>query len=722
MPQTLLLDDFLTRLWKEGPQGTPFTWLIGAGMSYSAGIPLAVDVSRRLILFEHLTTTDTPPPWPQRDTTGSPYSAQNLDDFLKWYDERDRERVNGTGNGEFARLRKESENWLRSRDGFEDVVPENPQCYPLLFKKILLSPILHHHVLTTLIGRAHGVNLAHLGLAGLLRDHHEWGHTVFTTNFDDLLLKALLTLNHTARVFGEMKSQDSPDNRPTYPQIVHLHGRHTGYRLLNTSEQLSRTDESLQQAFVSHLGNSHLIVLGYSGWDDLGMRTLKRWLDHEGLLKGDLFWVPWKSEATILDPIRDFLKQCPRGRVHVIENKAKDLDADSFMLAMCNGINRRNGGFEPYRREIIEFAQKQHKFTLDQLAAHPGFDPLQAVKLTEDAVKHCIVGTPAKARELIADAKRRVKGADIPDAARAATQLWVGVTEMMLGDHVAARDTLAEALPRWDRVDDAQEHPGASKASNLLALGESYLQLALLTEANDLLGRAAWQFQQDGDAVGHGIASKSHAEAALRSGKTAKARDLLDKGWENLREAPEVVRADAHRLSGDIARVVNELGRAETHYRSALELFRSAGDELGIANTLKALGDVALKANADEAADLYEQAGEVYDRIGSALGRALVEHAQGDVHARREEWAAALSRYERAEAAYARGENRHARCNALADLLVCRKEMAAEHGSEGIDELAGNLKTLAKASRNGYAWDVLIEYNYVDPKMEKYVP
>ena len=322
------LSEFLRRLRIEGPKPR-FTWLVGAGMSASSGIPLATEISSQIILFEYLINyilfENLKNPIPSiADTDLSYNNSKGLTAFFDWYEES-----KATENPWFKELLENSCYWLRQQEGFKDSAIDSPETYQKLFNRFFQSTTTHHHFLTNIVNRRRGVNLAHLGLAGMLRDHPEWGHTVFTTNFDDLLLEAIYSLNYTARIFGDLELQsetDSPSLEPTYPQIVHLHGRHTSYRLLNTPDQISIIDPSMQRAFEKHIAESHLVVVGYSGWNDLVMRTLK---NNPLMLKGTLFWVPYRDQTTVREEVKKFLHSLPPNKAVIIEDRDNPIDADS---------------------------------------------------------------------------------------------------------------------------------------------------------------------------------------------------------------------------------------------------------------------------------------------------------------------------------------------------------------------------------------------------------
>lgn len=395
------LKSFLSRLERDitTDRPIPFTWLVGAGFSVSAGIPLAKEVSHILVLYEFIGRNKKDDF--ANDLSGFGYDQKQLKSYLDWY-----YKIKIDDSEKLETLIQEAYKWLNSFDNFQNITKDSPECYQALFTHLLNNTTDHHYFLTNLIKRVNGINVAHIGLAGLLRDHPKWGHTVFTTNFDDLLLKAILSLNHTARIFGEIKSQEIPDTTPSYPQIVHLHGRHTGYNLLNTKDQVETWyDSKLRDAFAKHISGTHLLIVGYSGWDDMVMQTLKNWNDNnDGLIKGNLYWVPYKNETYLEDKVKDFLNNCPNLKAFVINSTESDLNADSFILSLCNSINKNNGSFAFFRKDILETAKEQHKFILEQLDEYPDFNPKTALRLLEEAKKKIEEAEISKSTELLDEA------------------------------------------------------------------------------------------------------------------------------------------------------------------------------------------------------------------------------------------------------------------------------------------------------------------------------
>ncbi len=706
MENIRLIQDFIKRLQIEGHRGTPFTWLIGAGMSFSSGIPLAKGVSQRIILFEFLAHREFKP-W-DNSNDNLTYDS-DLEPFFEWYENSELSKCQN-----FKALSRHSIEWLKGQRGFdENIDPDSPQCYPLVFKHLLQNSTTHHLFLTKLLGRTKGINLAHLALAGILRDHPEWGHTVFTTNFDDLLLKALLTLNHTARVFGDLESQDIPVFSPTYPQIVHLHGRHTGYRLVNTIEQMALIDQKIQRGFIDLIRNSHLIVLGYSGWDDFVMKTLNGWRANHGLIKGDLFWVPFESEENILPQAMDFFEECPPGRVHIIVDEKRELHADSFMLTLCHALNRKNGGFAPYRKGIIDFASRQHAFTLNQLIDFKDHNPCYAVKQAKEAIKKCVNHSKDEAEKLIEESKIRISAEDLPSIIRGQAYWLLGIAEMLLHKYSEAINSLNQSLTLLNGESTSSfDDIKYNKAANFRALGEAYLRLGNIRQAKDFLRQADTLSKKEGDYFGFALAKKLLSEIELKEGSVDAAKFKIEDGLKKLpEETPEYVRADFYRISADIYLLKKLTESSKSDYQKALSIYKKFEDFLGIATVTKGLGDCFVASNDyDSAKDYYERSYDIYSDNNDKLGCANIKAAYGGLDLEQGNIESAISHFEESLRLYQEAKSIHGECNAKTSLLICYTKLSTEtdfNKSCEIIKLSNEIKNIIDTSCNGYALEEL---------------
>ena len=110
----------------------------------------------------------------------------------------------------------------------------------------------------------------------------------------------------------------------------------------------------------------------------------------------------------------------------------------------------------------------------------------------------------------------------------------------------------------------------------------------------------------------------------LTSGKEALA--AAQKAGDRLGEANTL------RAIGDVLQFLKQSQEALNRYETAIEIYRQVGARLGEANTLKAIGDVLqFLDQRQEALNRYETAIEIYRQVGDRLGEANTLKAIGDV-------------------------------------------------------------------------------------------
>ena len=101
-----------------------------------------------------------------------------------------------------------------------------------------------------------------------------FGSAVLTTNFDPLL--EVSVLKHGGRFYRTVLHDDGHLGQTVAEgtHIVHLHGYWFGYDTLHTPQQLVQPRPRLKRSLARVLEASTLVVIGYSGWDDVITRTL----------------------------------------------------------------------------------------------------------------------------------------------------------------------------------------------------------------------------------------------------------------------------------------------------------------------------------------------------------------------------------------------------------------------------------------------------------------
>ena len=700
MARLIEMDDFINRLQAEGPI-VPYSWLIGAGMSVSAGIPLARTVSELIILFQYIMTELKKRPWDHENLSRITY-AKDLTEFFNWYDTQDKD---------FPTLLMDSITWIGQIDGFENISPKDTRCYSLLFEKVLLSNISSRQFLTTLVNRVKGVNLAHLALAGIMRDYPEWGHTVFTTNFDDLLLKAILTLNHTCRIFGEFDSKDQPSDRPTYTQIVHLHGRHTGYRLINTEKaqaNVNLNNPELLSSFLSQLNNSHLIVLGYSGWDDLVMKTLKNWPKERNLLRGSLIWVPYMSEDSILPETREFLDSCPSDRVFIVVNSKKPLDADRFMVAIADALNEESNGFVSYREGVIVNAEAQHSFLFEQLKMFPEHDPYHVLIEIEEIWDKLKQKDLHEVRVRIKKAHQKINYDDIPFTLKAKSLLEIGRIYLVMGDYPISRQCLIESLALWSRDRaEIQEEAIQEKANVLRALAELSLIEGKLEEGLTHCLRALNRYRRVGDTNGVGFISRIMSEISAKEGKLKKAMNLAVQSYNAFEESANNYGLGISLFAqGQISILTKNIKDASKFLEESLGFFDAVCPTKYQGKICLYLAHIKMaECLYEEGWQLAQQSLEFFHLNNDSLGLANFESFCGDFFFSSKDFEKSLVHYIEAESHYRDLGLKHGITNSLADQILVYRERPFDEDNMLLN--IENLKTELSICENPYALRIL---------------
>jgi tetratricopeptide (TPR) repeat protein len=107
--------------------------------------------------------------------------------------------------------------------------------------------------------------------------------------------------------------------------------------------------------------------------------------------------------------------------------------------------------------------------------------------------------------------------------------------------------------------------------------------------------------------------------------------------------------ANTLKALGDLAMRTDDLKEAKDRYEKALAIQQEIDAKLGEANTLKALGDLAMRTDdLKEAKDRYEKALAIHQEIDAKLGEANTLQALGDLAMRTDDLKEAKDRYEKA--------------------------------------------------------------------------
>lgn len=234
-------------------------WLLGAGISASAGIPTAWDM---IWEFKQLLFAS------QRKV-----SLASVADLSNAAIRRKiQAHIDSSGFMPKARARDEYAAM------FEAAFPSEADRRAYIDSKIVgAKPSYGHMALATLMQ----ANLTRL---------------IWTTNFDPLVADAC------ARVYGSTGSLstvalDAPDQAEQligagrWPIEIKMHGDFRSQRLKNTTDELRHQDSRIRQLLIVTCLRYGLVVAGYSGRDESVMDSLEEALQHSGAFPAGLFWL-----------------------------------------------------------------------------------------------------------------------------------------------------------------------------------------------------------------------------------------------------------------------------------------------------------------------------------------------------------------------------------------------------------------------------------------------
>src|SRR5690606_32005265 len=115
-------------------------------------------------------------------------------------------------------------------------------------------------------------------------------NTVWTTNFDDLIEKAISKLDISCQVVSPENAKSVQNYRNDIPTVVKLHGDFRYDALQNTDEELQQLEENLHNYFLQAATQRGLLVVGYSGSDESVLQTLEKALEKPNAFPKGLIW------------------------------------------------------------------------------------------------------------------------------------------------------------------------------------------------------------------------------------------------------------------------------------------------------------------------------------------------------------------------------------------------------------------------------------------------
>ncbi|MFM1356545.1 SIR2 family protein [Yersinia enterocolitica] len=209
--------------------------------------------------------------------------------------------------------------------------------------------------------------------------------SIFTTNFDTLIEESLnkRNIDYIAYIFdNDGKLENSHVRNENAIKIIHLHGTWNRSDTLHTSDQLTARRDNLKNSIKKIISNNKLLVIGYSGWDDIFIESLKE-IIHERTTKFDILWSFYgDNEKKIKSDNKKLLDAATpaiqRGRFRAYKN----IDIRNFFEELKTKIDNeftfkinktnKNGELEKQNKKNKQTQTQVHlqKFMLEKQPAH----------------------------------------------------------------------------------------------------------------------------------------------------------------------------------------------------------------------------------------------------------------------------------------------------------------------------------------------------------------
>jgi len=261
------------------------------------------------------------------------------------------------------------------------------------------------------------LNTAHLLIAQLMVNRRV--STVLTTNFDDLLVRALqLYLEVPAILDGSGTSQLKTSS--PFLQVAHLHGKLNSYRQRHTAAEVNEAVAGFDVFLRQAIEDFGLVVIGYRGGNEAPMRALYEALEARGA--GPARGLYWASYENSFDDLSDGAK-----RLLALKDTywIRGADADRFLESLCAspalglGLPRfieDLGRFYQRVRSILPQEVRERQERLQRLAKPPMVERPSGEDGRWEEGASLPVAIPSEAVQLLSAATDRWKSGDLKGA------------------------------------------------------------------------------------------------------------------------------------------------------------------------------------------------------------------------------------------------------------------------------------------------------------------
>jgi SIR2-like domain len=165
---------------------------------------------------------------------------------------------------------------------------------------------------------------------------------IFTTNFDPLIELALEELGFVAKTINiplDSPISTSVKRRKSEIDVFHIHGYWRRSSTLHRPQQLLAPRPYLQQSIQRHLDHTHLVVMAYSGWDDVFTGALVNCLI-DANFNGSVSWCFYDADPTVARARNEAIIE--RLMPGVLQGKVSfycGIDCHTFFDGLANPLN-----------------------------------------------------------------------------------------------------------------------------------------------------------------------------------------------------------------------------------------------------------------------------------------------------------------------------------------------------------------------------------------------
>ena len=236
---------------------------------------------------------------------------------------------------------------------------DNP--YSHYFEECYPDPLVRKEFLTNLV-RDKKPSIGFLCLAALVESKKL--NVVWTTNFDDLIEKAVNNLNFTScSIISPENASSVSGYKDDIPKVVKLHGDFRYDPLQNTDEELQKLEKNLQEYIIKGSEERGLIIVAYSGSDQSIMETLQKAIKNPSAFPKGLIWCIPKG----IKPSEELIQLIDKANEQNGRSGFIEIDSfDFFLHELYKICDLQNEQIDSISKELFEVRQA---FRISQTAS-----------------------------------------------------------------------------------------------------------------------------------------------------------------------------------------------------------------------------------------------------------------------------------------------------------------------------------------------------------------